>query len=105
MKQDSHHVVPFNSYLKVLLALLVLTVITVLVAKPVSGFDAGAFNALIAMVIASIKAGLVAAIFMHLKYDDKTHLLILVISVFFVIVMFAFSWLDIATRIKQMSTL
>ena len=105
MEQDSHHIIPFKTYLNVLLALLFLTVVTVLVAKPVSGFDAGVFNAFIAMLIASVKAGLVAAIFMHLKYDNKLHLALLLISVFFLVVLFAFSWFDIITRIEQLSTL
>lgn len=105
MGQGSHHIIPFKIYLNVLLALLFLTVVTVLVAKPVSGFDAGAFNAFIAMLIASIKVALVAAYFMHLKYDNKLHLVLFLTSVFFLIVLFGFSWFDIITRIEQLSNL
>lgn len=105
MKQDSHHIVPFKTYLNVLLILLALTVLTVLVAKPVSGFDAGVLNAFIAMLIATVKASLVAAFFMHLKYDNKMHLILFLVSIFFLIIMFAFSWFDIITRIEQLSTL
>ena len=105
MGQDSHHVVPFKVYLNVLLALLFLTVVTVLVAKPVSGFDAGFLNAFIAMAIASVKAGLVAAYFMHLKYENKLNLSILLIAVFFVVVLFAFCWIDIVTRVKEFNVL
>ena len=105
MEQKSHHVVPLNIYLKVFGALLVLTLITVGVAKPVSGFDAGFLNALIAMLIASIKAGLVAAFFMHLKYDKKLFTSILVVSVFFIVILFAFTWVDIISRVKVLNTL
>ncbi|MCB0355552.1 MAG: cytochrome C oxidase subunit IV family protein [Bdellovibrionales bacterium] len=105
MEHDSHHIIPFKTYLHILLALLFLTIVTVLVAKPVSGFDAGFLNAFIAMLIASVKAGLVAAFFMHLKYDNKMHLGLFIISIFFLVVLFAFSWFDIITRIQQFSTL
>ncbi len=105
MSQDQHHIIPFKTHLNVLLALLFLTVVTVLVATPVSGFDAGVLNAFIAMLIASIKAGLVAAYFMHLKYDDKIHLGLFLISIFFLIVLFFFGWFDIVTRAQQSSTL
>ncbi|MCB0390862.1 MAG: cytochrome C oxidase subunit IV family protein [Bdellovibrionales bacterium] len=105
MEHDSHHIIPFKTYLNILLGLLFLTVLTVLVAKPVSGFDAGVLNAFIAMLIASVKAGLVAAYFMHLKYDNKLHLALFLISIFFLVVLFAFSWFDIITRIQQLSTL
>ncbi len=101
----SHHVVPFKMYLNVLLLLLGLTAVTVMVAKPVSGFDAGILNTFIAMGIASVKAGFVAAIFMHLKWDTKLHVAILVISVFFLVVMFSFCYFDIISRAHILSTL
>jgi cytochrome c oxidase subunit 4 len=100
-----HHIVPLKTYIQVLAILVVLTILTVAVAKPVSGFDAGILNAFIAFAIASVKAALVLAIFMGLKYDNKLHLAIILTGVFFLIVMFAFSVLDIYTRIHNTSTL
>jgi cytochrome c oxidase subunit 4 len=102
---SEHHIVPVKTYINVLMVLLVLTVITVLVAKPVSGFDAGIFNAAIAFGIATVKAALVLAIFMGLKYDKKLNLVIILTGVFFLIVMYIFSVLDIYTRIPLDSTL
>lgn len=61
------HVVPFKMYLGVFISLLVLTALTVIVSR----FDFGAFNLVIAMLVASVKAGLVAMFFMHLKYENK----------------------------------
>ena len=103
--KGGHHIVPLKTYLYVLLALFGLTVLTVAVAKPVSGFDAGLLNAFIAFTIATVKAALVLAIFMGLKYDNKLNLAIILSGVFFLIVMFAFSVLDIYTRIHVNSTL
>lgn len=100
-----HHIIPISTYLKILGILLVLTVLTVLVAKPVSGFDAGVFNAFIAFGIASIKASLVLAIFMHLKYDKRLNLAIFVTGVFFLVVMYLFCILDIYSRVNVESTL
>jgi cytochrome c oxidase subunit 4 len=70
---DAHHgelghIVPRDVYLKVFLALLVLTVITVGVAH--IDISPG-WNLVLALFVATIKAVLVLLIFMHLKYEDK----------------------------------
>lgn len=54
-------------YLKVFWALAALTIITVAVSR----IDFGTWNIVVAMLIASIKATLVAIIFMHLSHEDK----------------------------------
>jgi cytochrome c oxidase subunit 4 len=64
---DGGHVVSVSTFTKVLVALLVLTVITVLAAK----VDMGKWNIVGALVIASIKASLVILIFMHGKYENR----------------------------------
>jgi cytochrome c oxidase subunit IV len=61
------HVIPESTFFKVLIALLVLTVITVLAAQ----VDLGKWNIVGALLIASVKASLVIAIFMHGKYENK----------------------------------
>lgn len=94
---SNHHVIPFRVYLNILLILLLFTVVTVVVSR----IDFGAANAFIAMFIASIKAGLVLLYFMHLKYDDKLFPTVFFISIFFLLVMFAFSHLDIITRVLE----
>jgi len=104
-EHSDHHVLPIKTYRNILLVLLVLTVLTVLVAKPVSGFDAGIFNAFIAFAIATIKAILVLAVFMGLKYDKKLNLAIFLTGVFFLVVMYLFSVLDIYSRVKVDSAL
>ena len=100
-----HHFLPAKIYVNAIIALLVLTVITVGVAKPVSGFDAGIFNTFIAMLIATVKATIVLAFFMQLKYSNKFFLAIILMGVFFLFIMFGFSYLDIASRAFQPSTL
>lgn len=97
----THHVTSFKTYLQVLIVLLVLTVITVAASR----VDFGAMNTVIAMLIASIKAGFVLAIFMHLKSDDRLYLALFVISIFFLILLYFFSVLDIFTRVLQVNPL
>lgn len=97
----THHIIPFKVYINVLLALLVLTVITVGAAR----IDFGALNTVIALGIASVKAGLVLAYFMHLKYDDKTYLVAFGAGIFFLVLLFFFCWLDIYTRITEFNVL
>ena len=68
---DSHshdlgHIVPKAVFLRVLIVLLILTAITVAVSR----VDFGPMNIVVALVIASIKAGIVGMFFMHLKYEN-----------------------------------
>lgn len=72
MPTDDHstelgHVVQFRVYLSVFLALLALTFLTVAVSR----FDFGSLNMVVAMLVASVKAALVAMFFMHLKFENK----------------------------------
>src|SRR3982751_1179295 len=60
-----HHV----NYFKIFFALVILTVVTVAVAF--KRFDSEAVNVLLALLVASVKASLVATYFMHLKFEGK----------------------------------
>lgn len=98
-----HHIIPMKVLVNTIIALLILTVITVAAAQ----FDLGshAINTLVAIIIASAKAYLVAAYFMGLKYDSRTHTLVLISSVGFVILLYLFSAIDIFSRVNIESTL
>lgn len=92
--QTHHHILPLKVYLGVGAALLVLTAITV----GISYFHFGAFNLLVAMMVAAVKATLVALYFMHLKYDNKLYLFIFVSSVLFVAVFVIVTMFDTLRR-------
>jgi cytochrome c oxidase subunit 4 len=81
------------TYAKVLAALLALTVLTVTAA----GIDFGPYNTVIALVIATLKASLVALFFMHLRYD-KFNAVLFVTGIFFLAVFLIFTLFDINTR-------
>ena len=64
---EEPHIVGNSVYIIVWVALMILTGITVWVAR----HDFGVLNIVVALGIASIKASIVALFFMHLKYEDK----------------------------------
>lgn len=102
MNNDSeHHIIPLPVYVKVFAALIFLTVITVWVAR----FDFGAFNAVVAFFIATVKASLVLGFFMHLKYDNMMNRVIFMSGIFFLILLYFFCYVDEVTRIIERSTL
>ena len=78
-KASLAHVVEVRVLLAVFTALIVLTAVTV----GVSYFDFGAFNLMVALGIATIKAALVALWFMHLRYESGLHAFIFLVGVAF----------------------
>lgn len=96
-----HHIIPLSIYFRVIALLLVLTFITVAASQ----INFGPWNTVIAMAIASVKAGFVLAFFMHLKYDNKIYWVCFGTAVFFLMVLYFFSELDYLTRIHVDSIL
>jgi len=82
-----------KTYAMVLGALLVLTIITVAAAY----VNFGSGNTVIALVIASIKASLVALFFMHLK-NDKFNAVLFLGGAFFLSVFLIFTLFDVDYR-------
>src|SRR5262245_45573971 len=79
------HVSSTMFYAGIFFALLALTVTTV----GQSYFDLGRLNIAIVILIASMKASLVVAFFMHLRWDNKFNALIFVSCLAFIGVFFA----------------
>ena len=73
-----HHEIPYG---KVFVALVVLTIVTVLVAM--HRFELEIVNVLLALAVASVKGALVALYFMHLKYEGKLIYLIFIVPLCF----------------------
>jgi len=100
-----HHITPISTYRNILFILLILTVATVAFAPPVSGLHLGFFSTILAFVIASVKAALVLAIFMGLKYDNRINLGIFITSILLLFTLLFFCASDIWTRVLETSTL
>jgi cytochrome c oxidase subunit IV len=85
------HTMPLPLLFGVLAALLVLTVATV----AVTSVDLGAQgNLIVAMVIATVKAVLVCAFFMHLLWDKKFNLVLFLTSVLFLVLFLSMTTTD-----------
>lgn len=100
-QHSAHHVQPFELYIKVFGALIVLTIITVWIAQ----FHFGILNGFIAMFVATIKAALVGMYFMNLKHDNKLYAVIIITAVAFLLLLFSFSLFDFDTRVLETSPL
>lgn len=96
-----HHVIPAKVFGIVLVVLLILTVLTVTFHT----MHLGALAAPVAFLIATTKAILVMAYFMHLKYDTLINKIIFATAFFFVALLFVLCAIDIFTRIPVVSTL
>ena len=99
--EGGHFIVPFTNLRNVAIALLGLTFLTVATAQMHLGWAA----APIAFVIATIKALLVMAYFMGLKFDAKTNRLIFALGFVFLGVLYFFCVLDIFTRVLETNQL
>ena len=89
------HVSPLSLYLKTFGALMLLTIITVGVSRIHLGTTT---NLVIAMFIATIKATVVAALFMHLLTDKRFHTVILLSSLVFLAIFISFTMFDTNSR-------
>lgn len=88
------HILPISLYLAVGTILLVLTAVTVYI----SFLDFSGFNLVVAMLIAAVKATLVALFFMHLRYDSKMYSVIFVGALMFLAVFIIFTMFDTLHR-------
>lgn len=88
------HVLPLSTYFLTWISLLILTALTV----GASYVNFGSANILIALLIATIKATIVALMFMHLRWDHKFHSIIFSFSLIFLGIFIAFTMYDTETR-------
>jgi cytochrome c oxidase subunit 4 len=87
-------IVPIKVYAKVLFALLALTATTC----AVSFIDMGKMNAVVAVVIAFVKASLVALIFMHLRYSRRLMKVVVGAGLFWLGILIGLTMSDFLTR-------
>jgi len=78
--KENHHVVSYAGNITVWVVLLIMTWLTITVAY----LDFGNLAVAIALLIATVKAGIVLAYYMHLRFDSKllTILLLVTMGVF-----------------------
>lgn len=79
--EEEHHIVSYAANLKVWIALLILTWITITAAY----LNFGSMAVAVALIIANVKVVIVLAYYMHLKFDSK------ILTLFFIITMAVFT--------------
>ena len=94
MSENKHHIIPLSIYMAVFISLIIMTVITIISAQ----YDFGSFNIVIALFIASFKSSLVLLFFMHLYYDNKINMALIIGSVLFVAIFIGLTMLDVTRR-------
>jgi cytochrome c oxidase subunit 4 len=88
------HIIGYKTLGLTLAALLVLTGVTVGAAS----IDLGWVNVWIALMIASVKAGVVLLVFMHMRWEGRTLQWSFLATVLFLAVMIGFIFWDVAFR-------
>jgi cytochrome c oxidase subunit 4 len=83
-------VLPPSALLGAAAALLALTALTVAVSR----VDLGQANVVVALAIACLKASVVALVFMHLLYESRFQLVVLVVSALFAVLLVGFVVFD-----------
>ncbi len=91
----SEHIVPVRVYVTIFLVLVVGTVLTVVAAF--LDFP-GRLNTIIALTIATAKATFVVLYFMHVRYSSRLIWVIVASALFWMAILFAFTFSDYWTR-------
>jgi cytochrome c oxidase subunit 4 len=93
-EEHQHEPVGYGTYFLTWFALLALTAITVTAA----GMHFGALSVTVALVIATIKAGIVLYLFMHLKYEDALFHRMLMIVIAALVIFIGLTFTDTLFR-------
>jgi cytochrome c oxidase subunit 4 len=93
-ESSDHYIQPYGQILAVLLALLVLTGVTV----GVSRIELGALNIWVAILIASVKSSLVLLYFMYLKHEGRFIRITFIVTVFVLAILIGFLFWDVLFR-------
>ena len=91
---EQHHIVSYKILVGIWLALLVLTALTVAITR----VDLGGYKVVGALTIACVKAGLVIAVFMHMKYEGGLLRWLLFLTLVTLAIFIGFTFFDVLYR-------
>jgi cytochrome c oxidase subunit IV len=94
MNESQQHIVSYGKLTAIWLLLLALTALTVAITR----LELGGFKVLGALAIASAKAGLVIAIFMHMKYEGRLLRWLLFLALLTLAIFIGFTFFDVLYR-------
>jgi cytochrome c oxidase subunit 4 len=93
-ESGSPHILSYGTLVLVFAALMLLTATTIIVSRIELGF----LNVVVALSVASAKAGLVIFFFMHLKYENRTIKTMLLLAFVLLAICIGFTFFDIGPR-------
>lgn len=91
---NQHHIISYRTLTFIWLALLALTGLTVGITR----VDLGGYKVLAALAIACLKAGLVIAVFMHMKYEGRLLKGLLFLTLVTLAIFIGFTFFDVLYR-------
>lgn len=93
---DNHatHIVPYKTYVVILLFLLTFTALSILITS----YDLGPLAVTAALIFASLKTTLVLLYFMHLKFEEKFIGAMVAVVLFVFLIVIVITFLDYSYR-------
>ncbi len=94
MEHGQHHIIAYRTLTGIWLVLLVLTGLTVGITR----VELGGMKVVAALAIACVKAGLVIAVFMHMKYEGRLLRGLLFLALVTLAIFIGFTFFDVLYR-------
>jgi cytochrome c oxidase subunit IV len=94
MENENNHIIPYRSFLYVLLLLIALTLTSVALTQ----IYLGTLTVVLALLIATIKSSFVLRIFMHLKFENKMFSIVVIAVVLLISAVIIITFLDYLYR-------
>lgn len=91
---EEHHIISYRTLTGIWLLLLILTALTVGITR----VELGGYKVLAALGIACVKAGLVIAVFMHMKYEGRLLRWLLFLTLVTLAIFIGFTFFDVFYR-------
>ncbi len=94
MEHEKNHIIPYRTFLLVLVTLISLTLVSVSVTR----IYLGPLTVFTALFIAAIKSSFVLRIFMHLKFENKMLIIMVIAVILLIAVVISITLLDYLYR-------
>jgi cytochrome c oxidase subunit 4 len=94
MENEKNHIIPYRTFLYVLLLLITLTLTSVTLTQ----IYLGTLTVVLALLIATIKSSFVLGIFMHLKFENKMFSIVVIAVMLLISAVIIITFLDYLYR-------
>jgi len=94
MEKEQDHIIPYRTFITVLVILIGLTLLSVTLTQ----IYLGALTAAAALIIAAVKSSFVLRIFMHLKTDFKLFTFLVIAVTLLIVIVITLTFLDYMFR-------